>query len=219
MMKAKQRIFSDGNELGFMWGRFREFFQMEGFFLQAAHNSRWGFFFLAWILVAALMFFASCENRDRVKLEDAQTLNLMDRFSSADSALQDSHLRQNQYVTRKGLRKKSLVMIAPVCIHASLRGVSGKATLRGWAAPVFNIGDGLQMNLFLRSSGIRHQIGSRYFDAGRKAEDRDWIFLKVPLEMGEDNWLEIEISAGPQGNLVADWLALSELSLVKSKSL
>ena len=29
----------------------------------------------------------------------------------------------------------------------------------------------------------------------------------------ENDWLEIEISAGPQGDLVADWLALSELVL------
>jgi hypothetical protein len=219
MMEEKQRIFSDRNGLGFQRWQFGEFSQMKGTFRQTAHNSPWKFFFLAGILVAALICFASCENGDRIQLEDSQTLDLMDRFSPADSALQDSHFRQNQYVTRKGLRKKALVMIAPVCIHASLPGVSGKATLKGWAAPVFNIGDGLLMNLFLRRSGIRYQIGSRYFDAARKAEDRDWIFLEVPLEIGENGWLEIEISAGPQGDLVADWLALSELSLVKSKSL
>ena len=169
------------------------------------------------ILIAGLMCVASCRNEDRVQPQNTPILSLMDRLAPTDPSQPDSHFRQDQLVTRKGVRKKAVAMIAPVCIHASLQGVSGKATLKGWAAPVFNIGDGLQMDLFLKRGGIRYQIGSRYFDAGRKAEDRDWIFLEVPLEIGEEDWLEMEISAGPQGDLVADWLALSEMRVIKGK--
>ena len=151
--------------------------------------------------------------------EDAQVLNLMDRLSPADSIQQDEQFRRNQQVIRKGSRRRALIILAPLRIQASLQGVSGNATLKGWATQVYNIGDGLQMNLFLRRGGTRSQIGSRYFDSGKKAEDRDWIPLEFPLEIGEgeENWLEIEISAGPQGDLVADWFALSSLSLLKSK--
>ncbi len=165
------------------------------------------------VLITALICFASCGNGDGIRQKAVPVLDLMDRLSLADSSQPEEHFKQGQLVTRKGLRRQALVMVAPVCIHAPLHGVSGKATLRGWAAPVFNIGDGLQMTLFIARSGIRHQVGSRYIDSGKNRGDRDWIPIEIPLEIGEEDWLEIEISAGPQGNLVADWLALSELSL------
>jgi hypothetical protein len=55
----------------------------------------------------------------------------------------------------------------------------------------------------------------RYFDAGRRAEDRDWIPLAIPFKAGPrpDNELIIAISGGPQDDLSADWLALSGLRL------
>jgi hypothetical protein len=169
--------------------------------------------FLTTILIGALICLAMCGNNDRVQQQDAPVLSLMDRLAPADSNQPDEHFKQDQLVTRRGLRRKALVLVAPVRLHASLQGISGKATLKGWAAPVFNIGDGFQMNLFLSSGGVRYRVGSRYFDSGRRAEDRDWIPVEVSLEIGENDWLEIEISAGPQGDLVADWLALSELVL------
>jgi len=165
------------------------------------------------ILIAALICFASCGSGDVAKQAAAPVLDLMERLSLADSSQPEDHFKQGQLVTRRGLRRHALVMVAPVRVHAPLQGVSGKATLRGWAAPVYNIGDGLQMNLFVRRSGIRHQVGSRTIDSGKNAEDRDWIPIEISLEIGEEDWLEIEISAGPQGNLVADWLAFSELGL------
>lgn len=171
----------------------------------------------AGILIAALMCFVSCGNGDGILQETAPVLNLMNRLSPADSSQPEERFKQDQLVTRRGLRRKALVIVAPFRIHAPLQGFSGKATLRGWAAPVYNIGDGLQMNLFIRRSGIRHPAGSRYVDSGKNAGDRDWIPIEVSLEIGEEDWLEIEISAGPQGNLVADWLALSELGLFRDK--
>lgn len=165
------------------------------------------------ILFAVLMCITSCADDDGIRQEALPVLNLMDRLSLAGSGQPEEHFKPGQWVTRKGLRREALVIVAPVIIHAPLQGVSGRATLRGWAAPVYNIGDGLQMYIFVRRNGIRDQVGSQYIDSGRNAGDRDWIPIEVPLEIGEGDWLEIEISAGPQGNLVADWLALSEFGL------
>ena len=171
------------------------------------------------ILIMTLMWADACANRREVQQKDAQVLDLMNRLSpAADSSRQDAHFKPNQYVIRKGLKKNALIIVAPVRIKASLQGVSGKATLKGWAAPVFNVGDGLQMNIFLSRSGTRRQIAGRYFDSGRKAGDREWIPIEIPLDAGEQDWLEIEISAGPQGDLTADWLALSDLSLFRDQS-
>jgi hypothetical protein len=71
----------------------------------------------------------------------------------------------------------------------------------------------MQVSLFVTRGGNRRQVGGRTVDSGKNAGDRDWIAIEIPLEIGEEDWLEIEISAGPRGNLVADWLALSELGL------
>ena len=118
-------------------------------------------------------------------------------------------------VTRKGIRKDSMVLTAPTAIQASLAGFTGPVRLRGAATPVFNVGDGIQLELFLREDAARKCIYSRYFDAGRLAEDRDWISLSAPLELKDstDNWLEVQISGGPQGDLTADWLALSAIHI------
>jgi hypothetical protein len=122
-------------------------------------------------------------------------------------------------VTRKGNRKDSIVMIAPTAVHASLAGFSGPVELKGSATPVFNVGDGIRMDIFLRENGTNKLIYNRFFDAGRRAEDRDWIPLSVPLELrgSADNWLEIRISGGPQGDQTADWLALNAMSIVPRK--
>jgi hypothetical protein len=111
-----------------------------------------------------------------------------------------------------------MVLAAPVAISASLQGVSGKMKLVGLAAQVFNIGDGIQMEVVLVRAGMRQPLGSRYFDAARKAEDRDWIPIAMPLDLSEHDNLEIRISAGPRGDLVADWLALSSLRLLHEET-
>ncbi|MBN1566211.1 MAG: hypothetical protein JXA73_00060 [Acidobacteria bacterium] len=116
------------------------------------------------------------------------------------------------------MSKDALVLIAPVSVRISLKGMSGDLTLRGLATPVYNIGDGIHMDVFLSRAGKRYFIGNRYFDPGRRAEDRDWIPLFFPLDVGEDDQLEIDVSGGPQGDLVADWLALSSLRLMQRKA-
>jgi hypothetical protein len=171
--------------------------------------------------IIALIFFiglcgcgAAARQEQSVKAE----LDLTDRFSVLSPRAEpgpkefDAHFD----VMRRGLRRDSMVLTAPAVIHAPLTGLSGNVVLEGLATPVFNVGDGIQMDMFLLGSGTRKLIYNRYFDAGRRAEDRDWIPLAIPLELGNssDNWLEIRVSGGPQGDYVADWLALSAMHIV-----
>jgi hypothetical protein len=162
---------------------------------------------------AAPFFFSGCSRTAEPKPQAVGILDLTDRFLPVNPVAQDPHLNRDLSVTRKGVQKDALVLTAPVSVRASLKGASGKFTLEGLATPVFNIGDGIQMDLYLSRAGKRKFIGKRYFDSGRNAEDRDWIPIAFPLDLGEDDQLEIDISAGPQGDLVADWLALSSLRL------
>ena len=114
-----------------------------------------------------------------------------------------------------------MLLIAPVTIRASLQNLSGGATVEGLAAPVFNVGDGMQLDLYLIRGAARQTVGSRYFDPGRTADDRNWIPLAFPLALSGagDDQLEIQLSAGPQGDLVGDWLALGSLRLVQRKTI
>lgn len=217
MMNTRQRICIDESGSDLFREQFGQYSQMDRIFRQTRHNPKWKKVFLKTILTAALICVAACGSPDSMKPGNGQVLDLMDRLSPAGSIQRDEQFQPNQLVIRKGLRRNAIIIVAPVCIQASLQGVSGKAMLKGWAAPVYNIGDGLRMDLYISRRGIRYQVGSRYFDPGRKAGDRDWIPIEVPLEIaeGEEDRLEIEISAGPQGDLVADWLALSSLSLFR----
>jgi hypothetical protein len=87
--------------------------------------------------------------------------------------------------------------------------------LIGLATPVFNVGDGTRLDIYLQENGTKQLIYNRYFDAGRLAEDRDWIPLSVPLILkgSTDNWLEIQVTGGPQGDYTADWLALNSIRI------
>jgi hypothetical protein len=132
---------------------------------------------------------------------------------------QSDLLRQHVSVTRKGRRVDATVLIAPVTVRASLAGLSGRFILRLSAAPAFNIGDGMQMDLTLSDAGESRPVYSRYFDAGRKAGDREWIPIEVPLALAGsgDVYLEIKVSGGPQGDMVADWLAFAEVVIVRAR--
>ena len=127
------------------------------------------------------------------------------------------HLKRALPVTRRGERREALVLIAPVTVRAELKGLSGDMILAGFATPVFNVGDGIRMEIFLLRDGMRLKVGERHFDAARRAEDRLWIPIEFALNLTGDNDLEIEISAGPQGDLVADWLAFNSLRLLLRK--
>jgi hypothetical protein len=125
-------------------------------------------------------------------------------------------VKKNVSITRQGRKADATILIAPVTVRASLAGIQGPCRLRMLVAPAFNIGDGMQMNLALIRSGEGRKIFSRYFDAGRKAEDRAWVRIEVPLDLpaASEVYLEIQVTGGPQGDLMADWLAFAEIELV-----
>ena len=139
-------------------------------------------------------------------------IDMSERFAIASGS--PDNLKTHMSIVRRGERKDALVLVAPASIRASLPARKERRILKCWAAPVFNIGDGIQMNVYLRRKGTRILAGSRYFDPGRKAENRNWIPIAIPLEIDPGDQLDIEASGGPQGDLVADWLALSSPHLV-----
>jgi hypothetical protein len=98
-------------------------------------------------------------------------------------------------------------------VRVTLAGISGPVSLQGWIAPVFNIGDGIQMEMKLIDSRQQRTLYSRRFDPARSSADRDWIPVNIGFNLDEGNAsdLEMTVSAGPQGDLAGDWLALAEL--------
>jgi hypothetical protein len=118
---------------------------------------------------------------------------------------------------RRGRRMDSMLLVAPVTIRAPLAGSARNLTLECVAAPVFNVGDGMRMDVLLMTESGERLVYTRYFDAGRRAEDRDWIPLSIPLDgpATSASDLIIRLSAGPHGDLVADWLALASVRLTQ----
>jgi hypothetical protein len=170
-----------------------------------------------WILVLASMVtslgIAGCRKNGEIQIGSGSDIDLSERISLISAGAPDNFQRHLD-VIRKGERKDAINLVAPAAIRASLQGATGKWILKFWAAPVFDVGDGIQMNIFVLRAGNRVPAGSRYFDPGRRAEDRNWIPIAIPLEAQPGDQMEIEVSAGPQGDFTADWLALSSLKLV-----
>lgn len=152
-------------------------------------------------------------------------LALEERFNlipaaSIMSGQQDRSFSRHYPVTRNGKRLDCLILVAPTTIRASLGEISGSVVLECAAAPVFNIGDGLQMDVLLAIGGKERMVYGRYFDPGRRSEDRDWIPLAIAFEAPEANdaELRIRVAGGPQGDLVDDWLALSAVHLRRKEA-
>jgi len=152
----------------------------------------------------------------------ASGLDLTDRFfpvAASDRRPEGERaFARHERVVRNGVARDAMVLVAPVSIRASLDGFSGRAFLEGHSAPVYNVGDGMEMDILLLGHGRESVIYSRYYDAGRRLEDRAWIPIDIPLDLEEwsrDAQLEIRVSGGPQGDLVADWLALSAIRIVR----
>jgi hypothetical protein len=160
-------------------------------------------------LLAAWMSFTGCRGKTS---ENSPAIDLMKRFSFIEAGVPKTLERQVE-VIRRGQKRKAFILVAPGVARASLQGVSGEMTLKCLVAPVFDVGDGIQMDVFLKRDRNRIRVGSRYFDPGRKAQDRNWISLAMPLCIQRGDQLEIEVSGGPQGDLVADWLAFSSVYL------
>jgi len=168
--------------------------------------------------IAAALCLSGCATTPHPQQKTTEGVDLVGRIVPVDSRAPDKNINRNLSVIRKGLRRNALVLVAPVSVRVPLAGTSGGLVLEGIATPVFNIGDGIQMDLYLNHGGKRRLIGNRYFDSARRAEDRDWIPFSFQLDPGKNDHLEITVSAGPQGDLVADWLALSSLRVLQRKN-
>jgi hypothetical protein len=139
-------------------------------------------------------------------------LNLTERIHLVN-ANAGQILEKHRIVTRNGQEKDCIILVAPMLIQASLHGAEGKKTLEFLAAPVFSIGDGVLLSVYLERAGSRLLAGSRYFDPARKAEDRRWTSVAIPVQVEEGDQLQIEAAAGPQGDLTADWIGLNSVRL------
>ncbi len=148
-----------------------------------------------------------------------KTLTLADRFHAEGAASGSDSFAPHFAAIRNGRREDAVRLIAPVTIRTRLAGLAGDYRLDALATQVFNIGDGLQLDVDVVSGGERKRVCERYFDAARKAADRSWIPLAAPFEIAgqADSYLEIRVSGGPRGDLVADWLALAGLRITKAR--
>jgi hypothetical protein len=173
---------------------------------------------LVLVWAAASLGIAGCGKNGAVQIRSGSNIDLSDRFSLISAGAPENFQRHIDAI-RRGERKDALKLVAPAAIRASLQGATGKWILKFWAAPVFDVGDGFLMMVFLRRSGTRVVVGNRYFDPGRKDEDRNWIPIAIPLEIQPGDQLEIEASGGPQADFTADWLALSSPVLTARQSI
>jgi hypothetical protein len=151
------------------------------------------------------------------------TVPLVEQFfsvSARESTQGESgSFQRHSPVTRGGRQLDAMILIAPATIRALTEGLSGPCLLKLEAAPVFNIGDGMQLTVSVEDGAKSKIVFERGFDAGRMAVDRKWTGLAIPLELSgtKEEGVEIRVSGGPQGDLVADWLALAELRLEQNK--
>jgi len=144
---------------------------------------------LLFIAIGVSVIISGCAKTAEVQQRAAEGMDLIDRLAPITPVAPDMHVSRNSSVIRNGLQKDALILVAPVSVRASLRGSSGRLMLVGLATPMFNIGDGIQMDLYLSRTGERHFIGNRYFDSGRRAEDRKWIPIAFPVDLGKKmNW-------------------------------
>ncbi len=171
------------------------------------------------LCISVALSFEGCQKSRMAPTGSPAAIDLTDRFYAPGAALKGAGsgtFDRHYDVVRKGRKKDSMLLIAPVKAVVDLKNLAGSYLLEGWFTQVFNTGDGIQMDVYQVSEGRRRNIYSRYVDAGRCCQDRAWIPLQVPLSLGPGQSTRIEITAsgGPQGDLVADWLAVSSLRLI-----
>jgi hypothetical protein len=139
------------------------------------------------------------------------------QFSAVDDGRGGSY-ESRMPVTRSGRTMQAAVLRAPVAVRLPLGKSSTVLALECLAAPVFNVGDGMLLQAAVVDGGREQVVFGRGFDAGRRAQDRDWVPLSIPLKpcRSADCALILRLSAGAQGDLVADWLALADVRIVDS---
>ena len=119
-------------------------------------------------------------------------------------------------VTRKGVRKDAVVLVAPADVFTTIPAGAGSVVLECSAATVFNIGDGIQLSVQIERADRSELVYGRLFEPGRRLQDREWNVIRIPLNLPGQNETKLRwsASAGPKGDLTADWLALSNIHLL-----
>jgi hypothetical protein len=156
---------------------------------------------------------AGCLAGQNFRTQPSATLE--ERFVLVGSASDgEPKLYRDFEVIRRGRREKALVLVAPVSLRAPIAARDGRSVhLEALATAVFNIGDGMALDVAIVQGTGRIPVYSRYFDPGRRAADRDWarLDIRLDLQVGPDAEIELRLGPGPQGDLVGDWLALARL--------
>ena len=161
------------------------------------------------LLICILLLTAACDSAVRPP-PDA----IAERLASHVSARSDSVRRLR--VGRRGETKDALVLLAPATVSAVIGECAGPCVFRALITPVFNVGDGLEVDFWVSEGNESRKIYSRYFDPGRRLEDRSWIPVRVPVGIsGLGAQLEIRVSGGPHGDLTGDWLAFADMRIMQ----
>jgi hypothetical protein len=131
--------------------------------------------------------------------------DILDLFDSVDHHAAapgtSGSIERHANVTRGGRLREALVLVAPVTVRADLAAITGRYLLTLQASPVFNIGDGMQMDVWMESAGNRRKVLQRYFDAGRSLADRHWVSLEIALDLSgvPAQYIEIQVTGGRKG--------------------
>lgn len=163
----------------------------------------------ALLVVHGALFTAGCSHA-----RPPAPAGLLERFAPAMKVTNRSFFMNPVVVDRAGSKKRAMVLVAPAAASAPLEGPVGRIRLQLEIVPVFNVGDGILMEIWLRDSEPPVRVCSRYFNPGRRFEDRRWTPVTVDMNVHRgDAQLEIRVSAGPGGNLTGDWLAFADLHI------
>ncbi len=159
---------------------------------------------------------AACGSRPEAAPGKPPDLDLLPRLALALEQAGRQSGRPGFEVTRGGVRRRCAVLIAPAQVAVRVGGVKGSHTLELVAAPVFNIGDGVDLEVTLNGPAGARLLLSRRFDPARRADDRAWQKIGIPLDLtgAPDETIQFRLAGGPAGDLVDDWLALGAVRLV-----
>jgi len=137
--------------------------------------------------------------------------NLLERFVPVMQVAGRGSYQNPIVVDRAGSKKVAMVLVAPAAAKASLEGWRGPVELQLMVVPVFNVGDGIQMEIWLRDDELATRVYGRCFDPACRFEDRRWTPVVVAMDVHrKDAQLEIRVTGGPVGNLTGDWLAFAD---------
>jgi len=167
----------------------------------------------AGFLIGLVAYHAACV-RAPEHVGQSHTIDLAGRFCLVEGVSES--FQASSAAARNGEKKDAMILVAPVAVIASLTGIGGRGWLECMAAPVFNVGDGFVLEVVLSRDGREEVISRRFFDPGRLKSDRRWMPLSMPIDFMESEAVELrfKLAGGPQGDLVADWLAIASPRIV-----